>query len=340
AEDKIYGRPPFNLRAKTVTLDAGQQSGNSRVVVSGAGLYYKNTRLLPVPSYVLRVGGGGGRRENQAFQLTPRVSFNSVDRMLVTTRLRLPLSGDSERLALNADIGASARIGFRGGLLLEARTGLGIFSLQGRRSDIVTTQLTNRIELDRIPELEYSSPAVPLFGLPGGHRAGLSFAASYGRFTERRIGSDSNTIRSTRQQAIIAFTTRLAPADGPYLYAFARASRYPTLDMRYRTVGLEVGYEGSLTRYIRGQFSYRTTSISGETPFRFDEVEIAREIRTTFDLQFTPRWLIPIDLRYDLDRDTLRDKQFGLLRSYKTFAYGVTYQTARHELRLELRRGF
>ena len=39
-------------------------------------------------------------------------------------------------------------------------------------------------------------------------------------------------------------------------------------------------------------------------------------------------------------RSRFRDQTFGVLRSYKTFAYGVTYQTARRDLRLEIRRGF
>jgi hypothetical protein len=91
---------------------------------------------------------------------------------------------------------------------------------------------------------------------------------------------------------------------------------------------------------VRGLFSYRATDVRGSTPFRFDRIEIARELRTTFDISLSPRYIVPIDLRYDIDLRRLRDERFGILRNYKTFAYGLTYQTARHELRLDFRQGF
>jgi len=86
--------------------------------------------------------------------------------------------------------------------------------------------------------------------------------------------------------------------------------------------------------------SLRLTRESGHTPFRFDLVEIPRELRTTFDVELTPRFLLPFDLRYDLGQSKVRDVTFGILRSYKIFAYGVEYQTARRDLRLEVRAGF
>ncbi|HVF11425.1 MAG TPA: hypothetical protein VNA16_11510 [Abditibacteriaceae bacterium] len=338
AEMKIYGKPPFTVRARTVTAHVGKAGANSRLQASGAALYYKNTRLIPVPHYVFRLNQGS--RNTSAFQVTPRISFNSADRVLATTRISFPLSGASGRLALNTDIGISARVGFRGGLSLDANHNWGTLSLRGKHSDIVSTQLTNRIELHRMPELEYLSPAVGLFKLPGGRRLGVAFAAGIGRFKERLIDSTTPSVRATRQQAGITLTTRLYEVDGPYLDLFARVARYPTFDLSYRNTGYEIGYYGNVTSRIRGQFSYRHTSLSGNTPFRFDEVEIPREARTTFDVKITPRWLIPIDLRYDLDRKEFRNKLFGIMRSYKTFAYGIAYDTARREVRLEFRNGF
>ena len=338
AELKIYGTPPFTLRAGTVTVNAGSDGGASQVRASGAALYYKNTRLLPVPHYAFRFNQG--QRSTSAFEVTPRISLNSADKVLLTTRVSYPLASGSDRLALNADIGVSARLGFRGGLALDANSRWGLLSLRGKHSDIVTSQLTNRIELNRMPELEYLSPALGLFRLPGGRRLGLAFSASAGRYKERIIDSTDPAIRATRQQAAVTLTTRLNEVDGPYLDLFARVARYPTFDMTYRNTGYEVGYDGKVIRRIRGQFSYRHTSLSGDTPFRFDEVEIPREVRTTFDVEITPRWLLPIDLRYDLDRKEFRNKLFGILRSYKTFAYGIAYDTARREVRLEFRNGF
>lgn len=339
-EERVYGRPPFNLRAKTVSVDSATRE--PQLSVAGAGLYFKNTRIIPVPSHVFRASGvGRNSREDKAFEVVPRLAYNSVDGPLLTTSARFALDRKHpERLSLKADIGLSGHIGFRGGASVEAGTPWGTLALRGRKNDIVTTQLTNRIEVDRQPELEFASPLLPLFDLPGKRRAGLAFVGSLGRYHERSTGSNTGDIESTRRQAIVAFTTRYNQVDGPYVELFAGTSHYSLNRANYRTTGFEIGYDGSITRFIRGQFSYRSNSISGASPFRFDTVEIARELRTTFDVNLSKRYIIPIDLRYDLDLDRLRDERFGLLRSYKTFAYGFTYQTARHELRLDLRRAF
>jgi len=338
-ELKIYGEPPFNLRAREVVVNTG--TPNARSTVKGAALYYKNTRLFPVPSYVLRSGGGFGGREDKAFQLSPRISYNSTDGALLTTSLRFALSrSQPERYGLTTDLGISTRIGFRGGVTADAETKVGTFALRARLSDIVTTQLTNRIELNRAPEIEYTSALFPLMPLPGKRRAGFVVWAGAGRYEERTIGSNAASVNSTRVQGAISITTRYNEVDGPYAEVFARTASYSSTNSSYRNVGFEVGYFGSLSRYIRGQVSYRTTAISGSTPFTFDRIEIAKEVRTTFDILPTRRFIIPIDLRYDLDLKKFRDERIGLLRSYGTFAYGITYQTARRELKLELRRGF
>ena len=336
-ELKIYGTPPFTLRAREITASPVERNGQERqrVTVRGGGLYFKSTRILPVPSYSFYAGGGssGERR------LTPGISFNSADRLLVTTQFDFPLDKlRPDRLNAVADVGYSARVGLRGGVGLNSTTGVGRFALNLRKSDVVSTQLTNRIELDRKPELTYRSPAFLQFNL-GRQRAGLAFDGSLGDFTERLIGANSSSVSSTRARARLVLTTRLQPGPGTFARVFSAYSSYGE-GSTYRNNGIELGYDGPLIPRLRGQISLRLTDIGGNTPFRFDRVEIARELRATVDYQLSPRYIVPIDLRYDLQRSRFRDETFGILRSYKTFAYGITYQTARRDLRLEVREGF
>ena len=364
-DEKIYGRPPFSLRARRLTIDFCAKGGSGasvssgatpgvpssgnrraannddpRVTAQGAGLYFKNTRILPVPTYVLQRAASGGNRDDSAFQLSPRIAFNSADRVLVTTTIRYPLGKNLRGPAVVADAGLSARIGARGGLSLEYPTAFGSFLLRGRKNDIVTTQLTNRIVLDRAPEAAYFSPAIKLFDLPRGQRVRLNVNAGVGRFDERTIDSAGNSgISATRTALDLILSTRSEERDGPYLELFALDSRYSQFG-NYRRRGYEIGYYGDVLPRVRGLFSYRATDVRGATPFRFDRIEIERELRTTFDIALSPRYIIPIDLRYDLDLKKLRDERFGLLRNYKTFAYGLTYQTARRELKVEFRQGF
>lgn len=342
AERKIYGTPPFNLRAKTIIITNSTVNNRrtARLSAIGGKLYYNNHALLPVPSYVLGNGRNLLRHERSAFAITPSVSFNSADRALLTTRLSFAPSLDPQRLSLNADIGASARVGFRGGLSLDSNTGVGGFSVRGVKNDIVTTQLENRFALDRLPEAQFNSRLLPLLALPGGQRAGISVGVAAGDYRERPLGAGGVTVHSPRTTANVLLTTRVENLNGPYLDLFARTSRYSNFGLNYRNMGFEVGYQGPLSRRVRGLFSYRSTAVAGQTPFRFDFVEIARELRTTFDVEVTPRYLVPIDLRYDLDLHRVRDSTVGVLRSYKTFAYGLVYQSAHRDLRLEVRSGF
>lgn len=358
-ELKIYGTPPLNLRAKEVVVDNSRPApaavnntdtsksdssanpstlGGPRTSVRNAWLYYKNTKLFPVPSALL--SRNLSQREQSTYQITPRIYFNSQDGVLVTTRLQAPLNRQKPgALDLTADVGLSSRVGFRGGLSVDSDSRLGSLGVSARINDVISSQLTSRIELDRLPEIQYRPPALPLFELPGARRAGLRFAFVGGSYRESYT-DENRSVNDSRLQAQVRFTTRLARDTGPYLDLFAREALYSRHPENLSTQGFEVGYTGHFSKWIYGQFSFSAQNIGGSTPFRFDAVEIRRELRSTFDVQLTPRYLIPIDLRYDLDRKTFRDKSIGLLRNYKTFAYGLTYQSSRNELRLELRQGF
>ena len=341
ADRKIYGTPPFNIRAKSLEATVGGAPGTENVRVKGGGLYFKNARLLPLPTYVFSRALSGGSDRESNFRVTPDLSFNSADQVLLETRFAYSLSAKQpEKLFSFLDVGFSQRVGFRGGVGVESNLSAGRFILRSLRSDVVETQLTNRIELDRKAELLYDSPAFATFALPGGRRAGFTVSGAYGSYLERSIGQNIGEVDASRAQARLLFTTRLRTVDGPFLRLFASTTRYGGIESRYNSRGFEVGYDGQLLPRVRGQISFRSTSLQGQTPFRFDEVEIRRELRSTVDLQLSPRYLLPIDLRYDLSQRRFRDKSYGLLRSYKTFAYGLVYQSARRDLRLEVRQGF
>jgi hypothetical protein len=348
-EDKIYGVPPLNLRARQIVITVPRKDGSPSVRLKGGALYFKNRRLLPVPGFIperevsRQFGGSGGP---VGYSFVPSLSLNSTDRVLLAARLRFPLDKTINGLSFVTDLGTSANLGFRGGPSLELNNSLGQLALRGKVKDIITTQLTNRIQLDRLPELSYNSPTVRLLKLPGHRQTGIRFEGSWGDFRERIINTpNGGTIRSSRRMAGVHFTTRLPNRDrtvpsGPYIDLFASTARYSFANLGYRTSGYEIGYDGKFLSKWSGVLLYRYTKLRGDTPFRFDEVEIPREVRATLDFQYSPRYAIPLDFRYDIDRKDLRDASFGLLRTYKAFAYGMTYNTARSNLSFELRTGF
>ncbi len=378
-ERKIYGTPPFTLRARLIDITR-RENGRQRVSARGAGLYYKSTRLLPIPSLLVpQLIHIGPSRVNAPFRVFPRVGFNTADGFLLTSRLEFPVRSLSRSVAAETltdnnstnagtadapprarapidttfytDIGLSVKRGFRGGIALENLSPAGFAALRLRHSDIVTTQLTNRISLDRTPEVQFDSGIVPLLRV--GERRGVGFYTSLnaGRYNESLLGVNGYNVRGSRAQGVVALTTRVQDSDGFYGDVFLSQTRYnsvrgtspltlPGSDRQYSNTGFEVGYAGNLSSRVRGLFSLRINNVGGQTPFRFDRVEIPRELRTTFDVQVTPRYIVPLDFRYDLDANSVRDTTYGLLRSYKNFAYGLTYETARRDLNLEFRSQF
>jgi len=353
-ELKIYGTPPLSLHARLLTIDNSKTaptgttdkaqdasvSHQPSLTAQSAGLYFRNTKILPVPNYVLQQTALGGNRDQKAFSITPQISVGSVDGMLLTTQLQYAFNRNNPgSLLAVADLGLSLRQGFRGGLGLNSNNKLGSFNVNAHINDIVTTQIDNRVSLDRLPEFNYRAPKIGLFNLPGGRKAGLILGFSAGRYREKNIDND-NEVESGRTQFYAKFTTRLRNPRGFYAEISASRAKYSNYAQDYDTLGYEVGYYDNITKYIDGQFSFSHTNVSGATPFVFDNVEIRTELRGTFDILLSPRYILPIDLRYDLDENEFRDKSFGILRNYKTFAYGLTYNTAHRQLSLEFRQGF
>jgi hypothetical protein len=353
-ELKIYGTPPLSLHARLLTIDNSKTapsgaadkaqdasvSHQPSLTAQSAGLYFRNTKILPVPNYVLQQTALGGNRDKKAFSITPQFSIGSVDGILLTTQLQYAFNRNNpDSLLAVADLGFSLRQGFRGGLGLNANNKFGSFNVNAHINDIITTQIDNRVRLDRLPEFNYRAPKIGLFNLPGGRKAGLLLGFSAGHYRETNIDND-NEVKSGRTQFYAKFTTRLRNPRGLYVEVSASRANYSNFAQDYNTLGYEVGYYDNITKYIDGQFSFSHTNVSGATPFVFDNVEIRTELRGTFDILLSPRYIIPIDLRYDLDENEFRDKSFGILRNYKTFAYGLTYNTAHRQLSLEFRQGF
>lgn len=338
-ERRIYGTPPLSIRARAVDVRPGKGAKGFSLAARNAALYVGGTRLLPIPASVFGLGGGTTGHD---VKVTPDVSFNSDDRLFLATRVGFSLTQNPRQLLVISDLGYSARVGFRGGAIVISDQKFGSFRLLAQYRSIVTTQLTNRLELDRRPEVRFQSPAFATLVLPRLGRSGFSVDGGYGSFFERSTlsGDPIGGISSDRLQGRLLFSTRLDAHTGPFLRAFASSARYSKNRQNYNAQGVQFGFAGQLVPRINGEVSLRLTSTTGQTPFRFDLIEIPRELRTTFDVSLVPRFVVPIDVRYDLDRSKVRDSTFGLLRSYKVFAYGLVYQTSRRDLRLEVRSAF
>ena len=98
-------------------------------------------------------------------------------------------------------------------------------------------------------------------------------------------------------------------------------------------------YRGRLSSNCKADITYTNIGVSGNTPFEFDDVDIAHELRTTAQYRLNRNWALLLDLRYDLAQRRLRDNGIGLLRTLDCLAYGAVFDKARSELSLQFRLG-
>jgi lipopolysaccharide assembly outer membrane protein LptD (OstA) len=326
--------PHFSLRAKEIKVTLQEEA-----TVRGVSFFWGRRKLFTLPSYTFSLPGASQapKRRNHL----PSPSYNSRDGLFLRSSYSFPLSVSPSQpiqgLFGNVDLGYSMRRGLRGGPSLMYRTSLPLPSpgekatvtleLKEKWRDGVHDHLDSRLLVDRRPELELR--AHPFTVVP--KRLVFEAIAAAGKYHEFPSG-----ISSSREHIAFEFDTR-APGSNSVVYGRLSAQKSWYSNSEMRAVRLEVGLQGRVGRQAKGRISYQTTDIKGFTPFEFDEIQIPQEIRTTLDLRLDRNWIIPIDLRYDLDRNRFRDKQFGLVRTLDCVGYGLSYDAARKEVKLEFR---
>lgn len=326
--------PHFSLRARMIDATL-EDEANARDV----SLFWGKRKLLTLPRAHFLMPGAS--KEPRRRRLMPTPSFNKNDGLLLRSGYTLPLTsakpGSKQGLFANVDLGYSTQRGFRGGPSLvyrttfaspttKEKTGVSI-ALRAKEKDGIEDHFNSRLLVDRRPELEVRLQ--PFTVIP--QRLTFEAIAAVGDYNEFPSG-----VSSSRKYFALNLDTRAPGATSPfYGRLFAEKRDYDNSDMRI--LGLEVGVQGMIPRRARGRLSYVTTNIHGFTPFEFDKILIPHELRAEVDLRLNRNWILPLDLRYDLDRNEFRDKRIGILRTLDCVAYGVSYDSARQEIKLEVR---
>jgi lipopolysaccharide export system protein LptA len=327
--------PHFSLRARMIDVTLEDEAS-----VRGVSLFWGKRKLFTLPR-VNFLMPGASKEPRRRRSLMPTPSFNKNDGLLLRTGYTLPLieekPGSKQGLFANVDLGYSTQRGFRGGPSLVYRTtfasptknektGFSI-ALKAKEKDGVEDHFNSRLLVDRRPELEVRAQPFTVVS----KRLILDAVAAVGDYDEFPSG-----MSSSRKYFALNLDTRAPGATSPfYGRLFAEKRDYDNSDMR--VLGLEVGVQGMIPRRAKGRISYVTTNIHGVTPFEFDQILIPHELRAEVDVRLDRNWMFPLDLRYDLDRNEFRDKRIGILRTLDCIGYGVSYDSARKEIKLEVR---
>ncbi|MCS6861133.1 MAG: hypothetical protein NZT92_12525 [Abditibacteriales bacterium] len=336
--------PHFSLRARMIDVTL-EEAAN----MHGVSLFWGKRKLFTFPRATFLMPGAA-KEPRRRRQLMPTPSLNNNDGLLLRLGYTLPLTpeapGVRQGLFANVDVGYSTRRGFRGGPSLVYRTTfaapalsrnapptrekVGLFiTLKAKEKDGIEDHFNSRLLVDRRPELEVRAQPFPL--TMSRLRLLVDAVAAVGDYREFPSG-----VSSARQYLALNLDTRAPGVTSPfYARLFAEKRDYDDRDMR--VLGLEVGVQGMIPRYAKGRLSYVTTNIHGSTPFEFDQILIPQELRADVDLRLNRHWMLPLDLRYDLDRQRFRNKRLGILRTLDCVAYGISYDSARQEIKLEFR---
>ncbi len=175
--------------------------------------------------------------------------------------------------------------------------------------------------LDRKPEV-YCQGRV-LLGPDSGSRTAFTARASWGNYRQfpgRVLSSRTNV------EFGLAHSQPFSPTLGVRTSAEWRQSWYDS-SQRLGVVTGRLGLVGQFTDDLGVQLVYVRRFDHGSSPFEFDDVDIRRGLLAELNWQVTPNWRVGTELRYDLDRNSIRYSEFEIARLFHCLEYGITYNS-------------
>jgi hypothetical protein len=314
--------PHYEITGRRLTVRPGKSATFER-----AGIWFHGRRVFSWPRYRMSLRKERGTQPS----LLPRVGVGRRDGVYFV--LTPTLSPEDSRLQNRIEARVTAKRGVRGRLESSYRTGWGdVYLLASQAEDRQEIgepfgpeeNVLTDLSVDRVPEIGVRAVSRPL--APGLTLDGRLSAARVREFPtdvhSRRYAADA-TLRLDRH--------RLSPVLSVSETVGLRHARYDHgLDQTVVSLGTTFHYQYSPG--LRFDVGYVRRTASGETPFEFDRVQIARELRAGTDWTVNPSWRIALDGRFDLDRQRFRDADITLNRTAHCLVYSVTWRQVSREV--------
>ncbi|MBI3920633.1 MAG: LPS-assembly protein LptD [Armatimonadetes bacterium] len=313
--------PHYRVTCRSLVVQPGKQARLNHVT-----LWLGSHRILTVPKHVVSLAKAKPTRA----RLVPKPAVSGTDGLLLQSGFNYPLSKNPAGPEIEFELGLSTKRGFRGGAELSVRSEHVEYGINYATREVLRDLLTSKVFLDKTPEVFFN-----LRNYPIGRKLMVDVSTSAGNFREEK----PFLANSSRTNLAVRLTPDFGSPSHPSAFfgsAFARKSWYDH-GQDYEVLGVAVGLRGKLAKRIEGSIQYIAHDIGGATPFRFDLIEIKREVLLDTNITLSERWKIPFQTYYDLDRHSFPKKRFGLLRSLDCLDYGLTYDTARKEFSVEAR---
>lgn len=296
---------------------------NSRAIAGHTSFWLGQRKLFTVPKYTLSLS----KEETKRSRLFPATYVSGADLLYSQSSLSYPLSQGSNPPSVDATVGLSVRRGFRASLGLGKETDeekYGLRVLQRCRSE---DELSSKVLVSAWPEVYIGLMDYPL----GPAHADVNL--SIGRFQDS--STDATSFRAGVRSDIALPSWKLTNTETLKPHLLLGTDYYD--EDQYSYAGLRLNLTTRLSRRLIGKLQYSRYALEGSTPFEFDDIDVPHELRASAEYKVNSAWTALFDVRYDFERQVLRDNAVGLLRTFDCVGLGITFDKARSELEVQVR---
>ena len=315
--------PHYRITGREMIVRPGKS-----VTIRKAAFWYHDRRLLTLPSHTFSIA----KSKESKPSMLPDVGLGPRDGAFLGIH-RL-LTAPDRPLNLTLDLHLTTHRGVRGLAQAVHTFGWGsAYLVTSRREDffdlsagreLQETTLGNML-VSRTPEAGFHlAPQRLLGGLT------LEAAGSMGRVREF-----PTNITTNRRFVAGQLRERVAElGSGTELYAMVGENRYWYGTDQNQTIssfGLGLKLKPS-RRLPQLEFNYLHRHPRGETPFRFDRIQIGRELGARTELTLPKGWGLGFWGRYDLHRNSFRDTDITISRQAHCLIYALAWRQARQQV--------
>jgi len=200
----------------------------------------------------------------------------------------------------------------------------GEFAIGWARLEDAQDELNANLFVDKRPAVWLSRD----FGHPG-RDTSCGVLLSWMRLRETPTG-----VAATRRLADLSLRSAPLKLAGQWTATLGAGARWQAYDTggSYRVRWGQVELSQRFGQCGLFGISYLRHRVGGQTPFLFDDVNIASELRTTLRLPVSERFTVGLTDRYDLTRDNFRDFLYYISVMDDVLEYAVEWGRGRREL--------
>ena len=296
--------PHYLLSAREIEAVAGEEA-----ILTGAALHLYGRRIFSLGHY--RRSLRKGRRQMLPL---PMPGYSRLDSLYLAGSRTVRLGGRPNFSTV--DLVLSSNRGPRGTVSLFRESQDGRAGIRLSRRAGVPDEVFASLTLDRLPEV-FASQRWTL-----SDAANLSLTADLtgGSYRERPSGQ-----KASRDDIAIGLRRTLGEGDhGAYGGLRYRKSWYSD-DSRFEVLETELGLRSQPDRRAFGELAFIHRAPHGATPFEFDDVDIANELRARVEFDLGRRWAIGGTVRYDTAASDVMDQTVSLTHKAHCLAYTIKW---------------